>query len=186
LKPSEPSAAAPALRSAPALPLEIAVKLVLVALFWGGTFVAGRIVAQVIPHMMAATGRYAVACALLLPLAWKLEGGLPRLDRAQLLTTFALGTTGVFLYNAFFFAALGHIPAGRTALFVALNPIVTALALALFFKERLGARRWFGIALAFVGAAVIVARGDLLGAWRDISQSLGTGELLMFCAAKKP
>ncbi|MGB7480375.1 MAG: DMT family transporter, partial [Burkholderiaceae bacterium] len=119
--------------------------------------------------------------ALLLPLAWKLEGGLPRLNRSQLWSTFALGLTGIFLYNFFFFAALGRMPAGRTALFVTLNPVATALALALFFGERLGARRWLGIALAFVGAVVIVARGDLAGAWRDVSQSLGAGELLMLC-----
>lgn len=163
------------------MPLAVAAKLVMVALFWGGTFIAGRIVAQVIPHMMAAAGRYVVACALLLPLAWKLEGGLPRLNRSQLLTTFALGATGIFLYNAFFFAALGRMPAGRTALFVTLNPVVTALALALFFKERLGAKRWLGILLAFIGAVIIVARGDVLGAWNDLSQALGAGELLMFC-----
>lgn len=157
-------------------------KLVLVALFWGGTFIAGRIIAQAVPHLTAATGRFAVACALLLPLAWKLEGGLPRLNRSQLMATFALGATGIFLYNLCFFAALSRMPAGRTALFVALNPIVTALALALLFHERLGARKWAGIALAFVGAAVIITRGDALGALHDISQSIGLGELLMFCA----
>jgi drug/metabolite transporter (DMT)-like permease len=157
-------------------------KLVLVALFWGGTFIAGRIIAQAVPHLTAATGRFAVACALLLPLAWKLEGGLPRLNRSQLMATFALGATGILLYNLCFFAALSHMPAGRTALFVALNPIVTALALALLFHERLGARKWAGIALAFVGAAVIITRGDALGALHDISQSVGLGELLMFCA----
>jgi drug/metabolite transporter (DMT)-like permease len=157
-------------------------KLVLVALFWGGTFIAGRIIAQAVPHLIAATGRFAVACALLLPLAWKLEGGLPRLNRSQLMATFVLGVTGIFIYNICFFAALSRMPAGRTALFVALNPIVTALALALLFRERLGARKWAGIALAFVGAAIIITRGDALGALHDISQSIGVGELLMFCA----
>jgi drug/metabolite transporter (DMT)-like permease len=158
-------------------------KLVLVALFWGGTFIAGRIIAQSsMPHMTAAAGRFAVACALLLPLAWKLEGGLPRLTPSQLMATFALGVTGIFLYNLCFFAALSRMPAGRTALFVALNPIVTAMALAVLFRERLGARKWAGIALAFAGAAIIITRGDALGALHDISQSIGQGELLMFCA----
>lgn len=158
------------------------VKLVCVALFWGGTFIAGRIVAQAVPHMMAAAGRFAVACLLLLPLAYKLEGGLPRLNRQQLLATFALGATGIFLYNLCFFAALSRMPAGRTALFVALNPIVTALALAALFGERLGARKWVGIAIAFIGAAIIITRGDPMGALHDVSQSVGVGELLMFCA----
>ena len=163
-------------------PLSTYLKLVAVAMFWGGTFIAGRLVAKDIPHMIAATLRFTIACGLLLPLAWKLEGGLPKLNRQQLHATFALGATGIFLYNICFFSALAIMPAGRTALFVALNPIVTALALAALFGERLGTRRWLGIALAFVGAAIIITRGDLLGAARDLSASLGKGELLMLLA----
>jgi drug/metabolite transporter (DMT)-like permease len=162
--------------------MPIYIKLVFVALFWGGTFIAGRILAQEVPHMIAAAGRFAVACMLLLPLAYKLEGGLPKLNRSQLLATFALGATGIFIYNLCFFAALSRMPAGRTALFVALNPIVTALALAMLFGERIGTRKWIGIAIAFVGAAIIITRGDIMGALHDISQSVGAGELLMFCA----
>ncbi len=167
-----------------ATPLRVYIKLVFVALFWGGTFTAGRIVTHALPglQMIPAAGRFAVACLLLLPLAYKLEGGLPRLTRAQLLATFSLGATGIFLYNICFFAALARMPAGRSALFVALNPIVTALALALFFRERLGIGKWLGIAIAFIGAAIIITRGDLLGALHDLSQSIGAGELLMFCA----
>ena len=58
-------------------------KLVLVALFWGGTFIAGRAIAQSLPPITAAWGRFLVATALLVPVAIRLEGGLPRLSRAQ-------------------------------------------------------------------------------------------------------
>ena len=158
------------------------IKLMLVALLWGGTFIAGRIVAQVLPPMTAATGRFAIAASLLVLLTLKTEGRLPRLRRSQMLSTFALGLTGIFTYNICFFAALSHMPAGRTALFVALNPIVTALALAALFGERLGKVKWAGIVMAFCGASIIITRGDLAGAVHDISQSLGVGELLMLCA----
>ncbi|GIZ50445.1 membrane protein [Noviherbaspirillum aridicola] len=162
--------------------LPVYLRLVLVALFWGGTFIAGRIVSRELPSMTAAALRFAVAVPLLVLLAWRLEGGLPRLTRKQLLMTFCLGLTGIFLYNICFFAALSRMPAGRTALFVALNPIVTALLLALLLGERLGRVKWVGIAIAFIGAAVVITRGDLAGAWRDISASIGLGELLMMCA----
>ncbi|MDC8756447.1 DMT family transporter [Janthinobacterium fluminis] len=168
--------------AAPPVAALVYIKLVLVTLFWGGTFIAGRIVAQSLPALTAASGRFAVAALLLLPLAWKLEGGLPRLDRRQLATTAALGFSGIFLYNLCFLAALARMPAGRTALFVALNPIVTALASALLFRERLGRAKWLGIAVAFAGAAVVITRGDPLAALHDIGQSVGAGELLMFCA----
>lgn len=157
-------------------------KLVLVTLFWGGTFIAGRIVAQELPAMTAAALRFAVAAALLLPVAWIKEGGLPRLSRNQVLATAVLGLTGIFLYNLCFFGALGTVPAGRAALFIALNPVVTALAAALLLRERLRATKWAGIALAFCGAAVVITRGDPMAAVHDLGQSLGRGELLMLGA----
>lgn len=158
------------------------VKLVFVTLFWGGTFIAGRLVAQAMPFFTAAAGRFAVAVVLLLAVAWRLEGGLPRLDRFQWLLTAALGATGIFLYNVCFFGALAHMPAGRTALFVALNPIVTALLAAMLLRERLGIVKWLGITIALTGAATIITRGDPLSAIHDIRRSMGTGELLMFAA----
>lgn len=154
-------------------------KLAGVAFLWGATFIAGRTLAHEMPAMVAAASRFAVAVVLLLLLAWRMEGGLPRLSRSQMLATAALGLTGIFLYNLCFFGALGRIPAGRAALFVALNPIVTALAAAVILRERLTSRKWAGIALAFVGAAIVITRGDLAGAVHDIGQSLGAGELFM-------
>jgi drug/metabolite transporter (DMT)-like permease len=182
IKPAVDSVPAIQLQPHSAVPLQVYIKLVFVGLFWGGTFSAGRIIAQAVPHMLAAAGRFAIACALLLAMAYKLEGGLPRLTRQQFIATFALGVTGIFIYNLSFFAALAHMPAGRAALFVALNPIVTALALAVIFKERLNKRKWMGIVVAFFGAVIVITRGDLAGAMRDLSASIGIGELIMFCA----
>ena len=136
------------------------VKLTLVAMIWGGTFIAGRIVARVLPPLTAATSRFAIAVVLLLAIVRIAEGGLPRLNRAQIAMTAALGFFGIFFYNLCFFVALAHMPAGRTALFVAINPIVTALLAALLLRERLSPRKWLGIAIAFAGAAVVITRGD--------------------------
>lgn len=175
------AATPPADRIAPSH-LPIYCKLTAVALLWGGTFIAGRLLAESLAPSVAATGRFAVAVLLLLALTWRVEGRMPRLTLGQTLTTFALGATGVFLYNISFFAALSQMPAGRTALFVALNPIVTALLLAALFREPLGLRKWVGILVAFCGAAIVISRGDLLGAARDIGSAVGKGELFMLCA----
>ncbi len=177
--------------NAPAIPAATAkapshtalyIKLTLVALFWGGTFIAGRVLAGSLPATSAATGRFAIAALLLAGLTWKLEGGLPRLSRRQLLATFGLGATGIFVYNISFFAALARMPAGRTALFVALNPVATALLLAIVFRERLSPARWAGIALALVGALVVISRGELLAALTDLRSTFGDGERAMLCA----
>ena len=163
-------------------PISVYLKLVCVALFWGGTFIAGRIVSTEVPHMIAAAGRFLVACVFLLLLAWKVEGGLPKLTRQQVHATFGLGATGIFLYNLCFLAALQRMPAGRSALFVSLSPIVTALSMAVLFRERLGLTKWFGIAIAFFGAAIVLTRGDLYQVVHDISATMGSGELFMLAA----
>ncbi|AFQ50698.1 hypothetical protein GEM_4308 [Burkholderia cepacia GG4] len=157
-------------------------KLTLVALFWGGTFIAGRILAASMSTTGAATGRFAIAALLLTALTWKLEGGLPKLSGRQVATTFALGATGIFLYNVCFFAALARMPAGRTALFVALNPVATAVLLSVVVRERLSPARWAGIAVALVGALVVISRGQLLRVLTDLGDTFGAGERAMLCA----
>ena len=160
----------------------LAFKLTMVAALWGGTFIAGKILAQSLPLMTAAFGRFFVASILLVFVAIKMEGKLPRLNREQILLTAILGFTGIFLYNICFFGALARVPAGRTSLFVSLTPIVTAVLAGLIFSERLGVRRWAGILVALIGAIVVITRGDLIGGITDISQSLGLGELMMLGA----
>ncbi len=160
----------------------MALKLVMVAAFWGGTFVAGRFLAQALPLMTAAFGRFLVASLLLVAFAIRSEGRLPRLDRQQIVVTAFLGFTGIFLYNVFFFGALEKIPAGRTSLFVSLSPILTAVFASFLFRERLGLRRWLGVVIALFGAMIVITRGDLIGGILDIGQSLGFGEMMMLGA----
>lgn len=161
------------------VPFSVYAKLTAVAMLWGATFIAGRKLAQEMPVLVVAASRFALAALLLVIVAWRMEGGLPRLTRSQVAATAALGLTGIFLYNLCFFGALSQIPAGRASLVVALNPIVTALAAALLLRERLTSTKWLGIGIAFVGAAIVITRGDLAGAVHDIRQSVGRGELLM-------
>ncbi len=57
------------------------IKLVLTALFWGGTFVAGRQVAGDLGPFSIAFLRFALASVLLLGLARIQEGRLPRVGK---------------------------------------------------------------------------------------------------------
>ena len=73
-------------------PSTVYLKLFLTALFWGGTFIAGRQVAQDLgpfPFSIAFL-RFALAGVVLLGLARIREGGLPRLDLRQGLLRMAL------------------------------------------------------------------------------------------------
>ncbi|MGH8846731.1 MAG: DMT family transporter, partial [Polaromonas sp.] len=103
---------------------------------------------------------------------------LAQVTRRQLLGTMALGATGIWAYNLLFFSALAVLPAGRTSLIVALNPVVTILVAAAFLGDRLSATRWAGVGLALLGVWIVVTRGDL----SQLAQSVGKGELSMLGA----
>jgi drug/metabolite transporter (DMT)-like permease len=154
-------------------------KLIAVAAIWGGTFIAARIVAQAMPPEMGAVGRFGIATLGFVAVAFALEGGLPRLTRAQTLGTLALGLTGIFMYNVGFFNALNVLPASRTSLLVSLNPIVTLIGAYLFLGERLSPVRLLGIALALIGVTIVITRGELA----SLSDgSFGPGEAFMMLA----
>ena len=87
------------------------IKLILTAVFWGGTFIAGRVVAQDVLPFSAAFLRFAIASVFLVLITWRVEGKLPRIDRSLILPIFLLGLTGVFAYNVFFFKGLQSIDA---------------------------------------------------------------------------
>ena len=154
-------------------------KLFMVALFWGGTFVAARAVGMDIAPPVIALARFVVATAVLALLAQALEGGLPRLDRRMLLLTVLLGFLGVFAYNSFFFAAIRYIPASRAAILVSAGPAVIALTSALALGHNLNRWRWCGIGIAFLGALVVITHGDLP---QIVNGALGRGECLMLAA----
>lgn len=156
-------------------------KLLLTAFFWGGTFVAGRSLAQHVGPFSAAFFRFAVASLFLVFITWKVEGKLALLKKGQLLPVFLLGLTGVFFYNVFFFKGLKLIEAGRAAIIIANNPILIALLSAAIFKEKLDGIKTTGIVISVIGAILAISKGDL----RVILHgNLGWGEVYIFlCVA---
>jgi len=159
----------------------IYLKLLLTAIFWGGTFVAGRSLVQNVGPFSAAFFRFAVASVFLVALTWKMEGKLAFLKSSQILPVLLLGLTGVFLYNLFFFKGLKLIEAGRAAIIIANNPIFIAVFSAIFFKEKLGAVKIAGILISVSGAIVAISRGNLA---QLLQGNLGWGEFYLFlCVA---
>jgi drug/metabolite transporter (DMT)-like permease len=154
-------------------------RLVAVPAIWGGTFVAGKHVVQTFSPMMGSFARYVIACVALLVAAFVLEGGLPRLSRQQLVSTFLLGLLGVFAYNLFFMAALERLPGSRAALIIALNPVITIAISAIVFHDRLSPRRWTGVGIALFGVWIVISHGDIASV---ASAGVGAGELYMLAA----
>ena len=80
-------------------------------------------------------------------------------------------TTGLFN------AGINHLPLATATTIMFLSPILaTVLAIALL-GETVGLRRWFGIAMGFVGAVIVVQP------WHSLSDSFSTGALFLVAAA---
>jgi drug/metabolite transporter (DMT)-like permease len=159
----------------------IYLKLLLMAIFWGGTFVAGRSLAQTVGPFSAAFFRFAIASVFLVFLLRRAEGRLTRPEKSQIIPVLFLGLTGALLYNFFFLKGLKMIEAGRASVIIANNPIFIALLSAYFFKEHLNLVKVIGIIISVGGAIIVISRGKV---FEVLQSGLGLGELYIFgCVA---
>ena len=148
---------------------------------WGGTWVAGRVLAETMHPMPAAFLRFSLASIFLLFLCRKSLGHFPRLEKERVLPLLFLGCTGVTLYSWFFFTGLKTAPAGRAALIVACIPVCIAASSALIFKEKFGPLRILGTILSLSGVAVVIADGNPLAL---LAGGVRPGDLLILgCVA---
>ena len=156
-------------------------KLFLTAIFWGGTFVAGRVVAQDVAPYSASFLRFLMASLFLIAMIILKERRIPPLGRHQVIPAILLGMTGVFAYNVFFFFGMKTVSAGRASLIVSSNPVFISLLSAFFYRERLDAGKAMGIILCLTGAALVISRGDIPSLFTG---GLGWGEVFILgCVA---
>ncbi|USZ68197.1 EamA family transporter [Halorussus salilacus] len=142
---------------------------VTLATLWGFSFLAIEVGLESLEPVLFAAFRYDIAAVLLLGYAVVSETDRWPTDRANVEAV--LGG-GVFLVgmNGFLFVGQQTVPSGVAAIMQSLVPILTAVwALGLLPEERVSATGAVGIALGFVGVALIVRpdpdnlAGDLLG-----------------------
>ena len=154
-------------------------KLLMTALFWGGTWVAGRVAVHEASPLAVASWRFFFAALLLGGLLIAREGW-PRWSAREWLKVAALGLSGVFFYNVFFLYGLQHVEAGRGALVVAFIPVLIALADWLFFRLPMSPKKALGVMLALIGCLLVVTRGQ---PQRLFSGGVGFGEMLLLGTA---
>ena len=152
----------------------IYIKLLLMAVFWGGTFVVGRNLAQSVGPFAAAFFRFAIASVFLVVLLRRTEGKLGWPAKSQIIPVILLGLTGALLYNYFFLKGLKLIEAGRASVIIANNPIFIALFSAYFFKERLNLVKVIGIVISVGGAIIVISRGRI---FEVLQGGMGLGEI---------
>jgi drug/metabolite transporter (DMT)-like permease len=124
-----------------------------VALCWAGNWVIGKIGVGAIPPIELSAVRFAIAGIVLLAIARATHSSLGLASWKPLL---GAAFFGIFAYNCFVFIGLTLGLASDGALIVpTLNPVLTVL-FATLIGERLTRRNVAGIAVATVGAVLVV------------------------------
>jgi drug/metabolite transporter (DMT)-like permease len=158
------------------------VKLIGAMFMWGGTWIAGRVVAQELTAPLAVPAiRFLIAGLVLAVFALATEGRIPRPQSgAEWGVVTGLAMTGIFIYALCFFYGLKQITAGRGALVVALTPVLVALGAWFMGQEKMTPLKLAGIAIAMLGCLTVVGNGNPLAL---LHGAVGMGEwLILGCA----
>ena len=139
----------------------IYLKLTLVALIWGGSFIATRVVAQSFEPFIASCIRYLIALVLLVPLTLKSNRKFLSLPKSQFWLLILMGFSGIFIYNYFFFKGLQLVPASHAALLVALNPSMVIILSAIWYHEKINGLQATGVILSLFGVMLVISRGKI-------------------------
>lgn len=136
-----------------------------VALTWGMGIVVAKAAIDHFPPILLMSLRFAVTA---LVLVWFVKPPLWALWRICGIAVIS----AAIQYSLTFTGMLG-LDASVTALVVQLEVPFLVLFGVIFLKERPGLRKWFGIAMAFGGVALIAGEPELNGAWGSMFMVVG-------------
>ncbi len=131
----------------------------LAVLFWGISFVVTKALVGALSPVTLIVARSALgSLTLLILLAARGEARLP--PRSEWRPLAVMGFVGVAFHQVLQAYALTLTSATNTGWLVAITPLWSALFAALKLRERIGPTKLAGLLLGFVGAGVVVARGN--------------------------
>jgi len=144
-------------------PLQQAMPFLFVVL-WSTGFLGARCGFALAEPLTFLSIRYALVIVLMTAIAWAMKAPWPR-DWRQVAH---IGVTGLLVQAAYlggvFAASHRGSPAGVAALVVGMQPLLTALGAGWLLGERVGAWQWLGLAMGFVGVALVVGSKAAVGA----------------------
>jgi len=135
--------------------------LILTTLFWAGNFVLGRAMHLVLPPIIMAELRWALALIILLPFL------IPRLikHKTVILTNWKILTIlsifSVTCFNTFIYIGLTSTNASNATILQSAIPIFILILSALWLKERVSIQQWLGVTISLIGVLMLITQGKL-------------------------
>jgi drug/metabolite transporter (DMT)-like permease len=137
--------------------------LLIVYFVWGSTYLAISVVVDTMPPLLTAGVRHLSAGAILFAILLARRGGAAiRLSRAEWLGAGFVGLALLLGGNGLVVLGERDVPSGLTALIVASIPLIVVL-LRRLFGERVALGTYVGIAVGFVGVAVLIIPEGISG-----------------------
>ncbi|MFO8062111.1 MAG: DMT family transporter [bacterium] len=127
----------------------------LVAIIWGVSFVATKIVVEQIPPATIGFLRFVIAYISLTVIV-KMQGKREKIARPDRFPVIMMGLTGVTLYFLFENYGLQYTSAANGSLIVSTVPIFTIIFNRIFLKERFSPVTIIGIILSFIGIYILI------------------------------
>ncbi|WP_339606854.1 DMT family transporter [uncultured Roseivirga sp.] len=131
--------------------------LILLALIWGSSFILIKRGLAVFNAGEVGALRILAACMFLIPISIP---KVRKLSFKHLKLLFIIGLVGSFIPAFLFAIGQTQLPSGVTGVLNALTPIFVLIMGVLFFKQEITKRKTFGLIIAFVGTAILLAAGS--------------------------
>ena len=149
------------------------------AIFFSGSYVAAKYTTFDLGPLTASFLRYVVALIFLCSLIFYYKPSVLKIEKKDIFSFVLLGFFGIVGYHFFFFSSLKYTSVINTGIIHAFSPVLTGVIAAIFIKERLSKKNYFGIFLAFSGVLILITKGDVQTLF-DLSFNFG--DILMLLA----
>lgn len=152
--------------------------LTLANLFWAGNLIFGKSVTTDFPPIWASFLRWAIAAAVLIPMAQLAEKpNWLKVWRSNWGLLLFLSLAGVVFYTILTYTALQYTSSTNGSLINSLTPAVMTVFPLLFLKGKMTGLQGVGLALSFIGVLTVLTKGHLLGVF-STHYNQGDGILL--------
>jgi drug/metabolite transporter (DMT)-like permease len=148
-------------------------------LLFSGAYISAKYTTVDLGPLTTSFLRYLVALVFLSFFLIHYKIGILNVARGDIGSFFLLGLSGILGYHYFFLLSLRYTVVANTAIINAASPILTAIAAAIFIKERLTWSNYSGVVLAFIGVIVLLVRGSMANL---LGMNVNIGDALMLLA----
>ena len=154
--------------------------LILAHLIWGVNFVVAKVTLQEFPPMSLALLRFALASLFLAPF-FLAQTKKTKIDKKDLPKLIAIGVFIIALNIAFFFEGIKRTTAIDASILTLIIPILSVLLGWGYFKEKIYLVNLLGIALAGLGALIIIGLPQLF--YGNVSTGVLLGNIFIILAS---